>query len=64
MKRASYREAIAWIALNDSAGDLDSNKPDEVKHLVTAALISDLFQVSSDKVGLDIVKYRKRKGIE
>ena len=60
MKRASYKEAIAWVALNDSAGDDDALLPDQVKHLITAALVADIFEVDQDKVGEDIVKYRKR----
>lgn len=60
MKRASYREAIAWIALNDSAGDQNANDPNEVMHLTSAALISDLFQVDQLKVGQDVVKYREK----
>ncbi len=60
MKRASYREAIAWIAVNDSAGDLDANNPNEVQHYVSAALISDIFKVDQLKVGQDIVVYRRQ----
>jgi hypothetical protein len=58
MKRASYREAIAWIAENDSGGDEDALNPDTVSELVTSCLVADLFGVPCARVGEDIVKYR------
>jgi hypothetical protein len=60
MKRASYKEAIAWVALNDSGGDDDALVPEKVQHLITAALVADIFEVPQSKVGEDIVKYRKK----
>lgn len=60
MKRASYRDAIEWIALNDSAGDDDATDPEVAGCLVTAVLVADLFDVSSEQVGRDIVRYRKK----
>ena len=60
MKRASYREAIAWIALNDSAGDNDALDPTRASELVSSVLIADLFDVPMEKVGEDIVRYRKK----
>lgn len=62
MKRASYRYAVAWVAENDSGGDSDALVPEEVQHLITAALVADLFGVPSEKVGIDIVRYRKAHG--
>lgn len=59
LKRASYREAIAWIALNDSAGDSDALDPVRASELVTAALVADLFGADESRVGADIVRYRK-----
>lgn len=59
MKRASYREAIAWVALNDSGGEDDALVPGEVQHLITAALVADIFDVDQEKVGRDIVNFRK-----
>lgn len=61
MKRASYRHAIRWIALNDSAGEDDALDPEAVSQLVTAALVVDLFAVSDERVGRDVVRERKRK---
>lgn len=60
MKRASYREAIAWIALNDSAADDDALDPLVAGTLVSSILIAEIFDVNSDKVGADIVKYREK----
>jgi hypothetical protein len=63
MKRPGYREAIAWIALNDGAGDTPewSEDPEHVGYLVTACLVADLFGVTNEKVGQDVVRYRQKK---
>jgi len=63
MKRASYRYAVAWIAENDSAGDDNALDPEVVSELITAQLVADLFDVPPEKVGRDIVRYRKKHGI-
>jgi hypothetical protein len=60
MKRASYREAIDWVAQNDSAGDIDAFAPEKVQELVSAVLVADIFDVPSHKVGVDIVKRRQK----
>jgi len=62
-KRASYKAAIAWVAEYDSAGDADSLDPEVVSELITAQLVADLFDVPPEKVGRDIVRYRKKHGI-
>ncbi len=59
MKRASYREAIRWVANNDSGGEDDALIPYVVGDLITAALVADIFGVSTDRVGVDVVRYRK-----
>lgn len=59
MKRASYREAIAWIGYNDSAGDPDALDATVASALVSAVLVADIFDVPAKKVGQDIVKYRR-----
>ncbi len=61
MKRASYREAVEWIALNDGPGDSDALEPDAIRGNLTVHLIADLFEVPAQKVGEDIVKYRRKK---
>jgi hypothetical protein len=60
VKRASYREAIAWISDNDSGGDADALDPEVAGSLVSAVLVADIFDVPSEKVGADIVRYRKK----
>jgi len=64
MKRASYREAINWVAENDSAADPDSLDPDAVQYLVSAVLVADIFDVPSEKVGRDIVRRRRKLGYD
>lgn len=62
MKRASYREAIAWIAMNDGDGQDDRLDFDSLKGYVTVCLIADIFCVSQARVADDVIKYRR--GIE
>lgn len=54
MKRASYRDAIAWIALNDDTEWLRDETP---MISVTAALVSDLFDVPEDRIIKDLGRY-------
>ena len=63
VKRASYKAAIAWVAENDSAADADSLDPVAVSELITAQLVADIFGVPDEKVGRDVVRYRKKNGI-
>jgi hypothetical protein len=58
MKRASYRDAIDWIARNDGAGDADALDARECGSLLSAVLVADIFDVPSDKVGADIARRR------
>jgi len=58
MKRASYRDAIDWIAQNDSAGDDGSCDPKIVAELVTSVLIAAIFDAPTEKVGADVVRRR------
>lgn len=60
MKRASYREAIEYIAMNDSLGDFDAFDWVSVQNLVTARLVAEIFKVEPEKVGKDIVKVRDK----
>lgn len=60
MKRASYRDAIYWIAQNDSAADDGADDPQTVGELVTSSLIADVFGVSALKVGTDVVRQREK----
>ena len=60
MKRASYRDAIEWIARNDSAGDEGADDPVTVGELVTSLLVADIFDVEPDRVGRDVVRCRAK----
>lgn len=61
MKRASYREAVAWVALNDPGGDSDALDTDVVSGLITVCLVADVFDVDPIKVGKDVVSFRKTR---
>jgi hypothetical protein len=61
MKRASYREAIAHIALNDSPGDSDAQNAEVIEGLITVGLVADLFGVDHRKVARDVVNYRVKR---
>lgn len=63
MKRASYREAIDWIANMDSGGDDDADDPEVVRLLITSQLVADIFDVDDLKVGQDVVRRRKKLDI-
>ena len=63
MKRASYREAVEWLSLNDDvswltdqAGRIDG----EPTLSIPAALAADLFGVSAAKLAEDITRSRAR----
>lgn len=58
MKRASYRNAIEWIARNDSAGDDDADDPEVAASLVSSVLVADIFDVETERVGRDVVRRR------
>jgi hypothetical protein len=58
MKRASYRHAVEWIALNDSPADNDP--VDQLRGLVTVCLVADLFGVDQDKVAADVFTFREK----
>lgn len=58
MKRASYKSAIAFIALNDEPTDMD---PESVAGYTTSVLVSEIFDVPTEKVGVDVVKFRLKQ---
>ena len=58
MKRASYRDAVAWIAAMDSPGDDLTEQ--ECGELVTACLVADTFDVPTEKVARDVFRARER----
>lgn len=64
MKRASYREAIDWIAQMDSAADDDALDIEKVGELITSVLVADIFGVTAGRVGVDVVRRRKAIDVE
>lgn len=60
MKRASYRHAVALIALNDSSGDDDNRDVNTVSELVSVVIVADIFGVTVLKLAEDIVRYRNK----
>ena len=52
MKRASYREAIRWLADNDDNEWIEDDEDMSVS--VTAALIADIFDVPQERVKDDL----------
>lgn len=58
MKRASYRAGLWFIALNDEPLDMD---PASVAGYVSVQLLSELFNVPAEKIGRDVVRYRKQQ---
>jgi hypothetical protein len=58
MKRASYRDAIDWVAQNDSPADEGNLHPETVSELVSSVLVADIFGVEVIKVGRDVVRRR------
>ena len=58
--RASYREAIAFIAANDEAGNPGALDVEEVATLLTVALVADLWRKDEETVAADVVRYRER----
>ena len=63
---ARYRDAIDWIAYNDDTSFLDDQEIGGPGHLsVTAHLVADLFDKTSEQVRDDLIralKRRERKG--
>jgi hypothetical protein len=58
VKRASYRDAVDWIAQNDSAGDAGHDDPETVASLVSSVLVADIFDVPAERIGRDVVRRR------
>lgn len=60
MKRASYRDAIDYIACNDEPNGMDI---EEIIGYTTVQLVSNIFGLDDQKVAKDIVKYREKHNI-
>lgn len=57
VKRASYRDAIDWIARND---DCEWINDEHGSFSVTVALVADIFGVSTDKATADLRRAHKK----
>lgn len=60
VKRASYRDAIDFIACNDEPTETD---PEEVRGLASVLLVASIFGVDTERVAKDVVRYRKKHNI-
>lgn len=58
MKRASYREGVEYIALNDEPGIM---KAEDCVGMCTVGLLAALFGVTQQRVAEDVVKYREKQ---
>ncbi len=56
MKRASYRHAIEWIALNDEPEVLSV---EDMEYMISVALVADIFGQLCSEVAQAVIKYRK-----
>lgn len=56
MKRPGYRQAIEWVACNDSC---DAVGVEECGYITSAVMVAHLWDVPHEKVGADIVKVRE-----
>jgi len=61
MKRASYREGVAWIAMNDNAGNHDN--VGEVEGYISTAMLADLFGVDCGRVARDVMRVRSKEDL-
>lgn len=59
MKRASYREAVRWIAVNDNAGNGDSLY--EIEAYVTTLLVADIFDADPVRMAKEIMRIRREE---
>lgn len=58
--RASYREAVIWIAHNDECGE---GAVSVVAYSITVLLIADLWRKDPETVARAVVAERKREGL-
>lgn len=60
-KRPTYREAVAWIALNDNTAAGDS--VETIAGYISTLLVADLFGAEPRLVAVDIERCRYRHGL-
>lgn len=56
MKRASYREAVRWIAANDDTAWITEPIGGDIIPSVSACLVADLFGVSEVRLIADVTR--------
>ena len=61
-KRASYRDAIAYIALNDAPGDVSD--VDELMGFVSVGLVAAIFDKDQETVARAVFNYRAKNGTD
>ena len=57
MKRASYREAISVIALNDEPEIME---PEEMEGMASVLVVASIFGLETSKVAADVIRYREK----
>lgn len=62
MKRASYRHGVEWIALNDDVACDDDEEA--IAGYVTVCLLADLFDITTERVARDVLRVRRREGLQ
>lgn len=58
MKRASYRDAVDWIARNDALGDDEG--VEELRGYISVVLIADIFGADAVRVATDVKRLRDK----
>lgn len=59
MKRASYRDGVYWIAMNDEPGEEDQVV---IAGFISTLLLADLFGVDPQRVARDVLRLRRKEG--
>lgn len=62
MKRASYRDAVDFIAQNDAAGDGDGE--DAIAGYLSSRLVAEIFGVDPAAVARDVAIVRRRHDLD
>lgn len=60
---ARLRDAIEWIALNDSPGDPDANDVEAVSGLVSVLMVADLWKKTPEQIARRVIGLRQVEGL-
>lgn len=60
-KRASIRDAVEWIAMNDSPADNDAMDVDAVAGLTTVCLVADIFGLAREEIARRVIAVRRKE---